>query len=126
MQSFLLFFIVVGIYLGQPVLLAWGWMRLFKRREPWRLVPTLSLIGFSLATASALLAISAAAYAYLVRSFPFHDPLLMRIYSWGMRLSLGGFLFGLAGVWRKGPLRWLAPVCAVGTLIFWVVAAWGE
>jgi hypothetical protein len=53
-------------------------------------------------------------------------PLLLRIFRWGGLLSLAGILFGICGVWRPGPLRWQAPVCGLGTLAFWLLAAEGE
>jgi hypothetical protein len=73
----------------------------------------------------AVLAASSVAYAQ-VHHFPFYDPLLLRIFRWGGLLSLAGILFGICGVWRPGPLRWQAPVCGLGTLAFWLLAAEGE
>jgi hypothetical protein len=85
----------------------------------------LSLSGFALATLSAILAVSSIAYAQVHR-FGFYDPSLMKIMRWGSMLSLAGFLFAVGGAWRKSPLRWHAPVCALGTFAFWVLAAEGE
>jgi hypothetical protein len=77
-------------------------------------------------TASGLLATSSVLYAHAIGGFPFYDPLLLRIYRWGALLSLSGTVFAFIGVWRPGPLRWHAPACAVGTLLFWFAAAMGE
>jgi len=41
-----------------------------------------SLAGFSLGTASAVLAVGTTVYARAVGGFPFYDPSLMRIYRW--------------------------------------------
>jgi hypothetical protein len=33
-------------------------------------------------------------------------------------LSLPGNVFDIGGVWRPRPVRWLAPVCPLRTLLF--------
>ncbi len=109
-----------------PVSLIWGWVR-WARRPKQKTVPAmLALSGFALATASGLLAISALIYAQLIGGFPYYDPRLLRIYRWGIQLSLIGVIFGLAGVWRSSALRWHAPLSAAGALLFWILAASGE
>ena len=40
--------------------------------------------------------------------------------------GLGAIVFGLGGVWRPSSLRWHAPVAAIGTLAFWIMAAEAE
>jgi len=104
----------------------WGWARWFRRTQPRTVPAILSLIGFTLATASGLLAVSSVLYAHAIGGFPFYDPRLLRVYRWGGLLSLSGLVFGIAGVWRPGPVRWLAPVCSFGTLLFWFASAMGE
>src|SRR5438477_12958241 len=115
-----------GFYAGLPGLLIWGWVRWFKRTHPRTLSSILSLVGLSLATASALLAIPSTVYAHAIGGFPYYDPRLLRIYRWGGLLSLSGIVFGFAGLWRPGPVRWLAPVCSLGTALFWFASAMGE
>jgi hypothetical protein len=61
-----------------------------------------------------------------VHHFGFYDPTLMRIEGWGMILSLVSIVLALFGLSGKSAVRWHAPVCAVGTLVFWVLAAAGE
>jgi len=112
--------------LGIPLLLIWGWIRWSKDRNPRTIPTTLSLVGFTLSSSSALLALLTALYARFIRSFPFYDPTLMKIYGYGSLLSVAGLLFGIAGVWRRGPLRWLAPACSIGMLAFWIIAMTGE
>ena len=124
-QSIVLVLFVVGIYLALPAAMIWG-VRLLKRTQPRTWPSVLSLLGFALATASGLLATASVLYAHSIGGFPFYDPLLLRIYRWGALLSLSGTVFALIGVWRPGPLRWHAPACAVGTLLFWFAAAMGE
>lgn len=124
--SVVLVLFVVGVYIALPAVMTWGWVRWWKRTQPRTPFSILSLIGFTLATASGLLAISAMLYARAVGGFPFYDPLLLRIYRWGALLSLSGIVFAVIGVWRPSPLRWHAPACAIGTLLFWFAAAMGE
>ena len=125
-ESVLVVVAAVGFYVGLPALMIWGWARWFSRTQPRTLPSILSLIGFTFATASGLLGVSSVLYAHVRGGFPYYDPLLMRIYGWGGMLSLSGIVFGIGGVWRPGPVRWLAPVCSVGTLLFWFASAMGE
>ncbi len=116
--------IIIGC-LVTPVALIRGWTG-WARQPMQRSVPAIpSLAGFVFATASAVLAGSSVAYAQ-VHHFPFYDPLLLRIFRWGGLLSLMGILFGIGGAWRPGPSRWQAPVCGLGMLAFWLLAAEGE
>lgn len=121
-QSILFAFLVAIVY-ALPVVFAWGWVRWVRRPQPRTLPALLSLVGFLLATTSGLLAISMLSYAHVIGGFPYYDPTLLRIYRWGTLLSLSGVLSGLIGLWQPGPLRWHAPACAVGTLLFWIAAA---
>jgi hypothetical protein len=110
-------------YLVSPIMLIWGWAR-WVGQPKLRAVPSiLSLIGFIVATASAMLAIMSVAYAHVIHGFPFYDPSLLRIFRWGFLLSVAGIVFGISGVWRRSSLRWHAPACALGTLAFWILAA---
>src|SRR2546422_11769129 len=117
---------VVGVYIALPAVMIWGWVRWWKRIQPRTPFSILSLIGFTLATASGLLAISSVLYAHAVGGFPFYDPLLLRIYRWGGLLSVSGIVFGISGIWRPSSLRWYAPAFAVGTFLFWFASAMGE
>lgn len=117
-ESPLLSLLGIGIYVALPALIIWGWVRWSKHTQPRTLLSILSLIGFTLATASGLLGVSSVLYAHAIGGFPFYDPLLLRIYAWGGMLSLSGIVFGIGGVWRPGPVRWLAPVCSLGTMLF--------
>jgi len=113
-------------YVLSPVMLTWGWVRWFRQPKLQTVTAILSLLGFILASASALLAVSAMAYSLMRGGFPFYDPLLMRIFGVGGLLSLGGLVFGVGGAWRASSLRWHAPVSAIATLAFWIAAAIGE
>jgi hypothetical protein len=118
--------VLVGIYLALPLTTIWGWIRWTSRSHLPGLSSILSLIGFALATASGILAISTLMYGRAIGGFQYYDPLLLRIYRLGALLSLIGILFSLSGAWRPGPLRWHAPICSAGMLLFWFVQAMGE
>jgi hypothetical protein len=79
----------------------------------------LSFAGFTLSTASALLAVASAIYGHFIGGFPYYDPRLLKIYFWGLIVSLAALLLGLTGVWRPSALRWHALICAFGTLVYW-------
>ena len=115
--------LVAAGYFVLPVALIWGWARWTHLAKPRTAASVLSLAGFVLATASALLAVSSIAYAQAIHGYRFYDPGVMRIFRWGFLLSLGAIVFGLGGVWRPSSLRWHAPVAAIGTLAFWLMAA---
>ena len=83
------------VYVALPAVLVAGWVRWARRIGTGRTWP--SLAGFSLGTASAALAIGAMVYARAVGGFPFYDPALLRIYRWGLLLSLAGLVFGAVG-----------------------------
>jgi len=100
-------------------------VRWFRRRDC-GIAAGFALLGLVFATASALLAVSSIVYAQATGGFPFYDPRLLRIYRWGFVLSLTGILFGICGLARKSSLRWQAPLCALGTLMFWISAAESE
>jgi len=112
-------------YLVSPILLIWGWVRWLRQPCLKTTGSILSMIGFFLATASALLAVSLVGYAQ-IHHFPYYDPLLLRLFRCGVFISLGGIVFGIGGVWRASPLRWHAPTCSLGMLTFWILAASGE
>ena len=118
-------------YILAPTMLIWGWIRwIMLRPRIWTISSTLSFIGFLLASASAFFAISMIAYA-LGSGFehtannPYYSPNYSLFFRWMQRgevLSVLAIAFTIGGVWRRGPLRWQAPACAVGTLAFWLIA----
>jgi uncharacterized membrane protein YgdD (TMEM256/DUF423 family) len=116
--------ILVGlaIYLVPPLIVAWAWARWATRPKLHSLTSNLSLLGLILATASAVLAILTIALAQ-VHDFPYYDPVLLRIFSWGALLSLVGIVLGIGGIWRPSSLRWYAPVSGLCMLVFWIVMA---
>jgi hypothetical protein len=125
-QNALLALYVGGAYVGLPASLIWGWVRWARRKKPQTAVSILSLIGFTLTTTAAVLALSSVIYAEAIGGFPFYDPRLITIYRWGGTLAFFGIVFGISGAWSRGPLRWHAPFCAAVMLMFWILAAFGE
>ena len=126
METAVFIIYAIVVYGAVPAIMIWGWIRWANRPQPRTLAPILTFVGFVLATLSALLAISTALYARFAGGFRYYDPTLMKIYGIGSLLSLAGLAAGLGGVWRSSAVRWHAPVCALGTLMFWVMAAASE
>jgi hypothetical protein len=118
--------VAMVFYFAMPAGFVWGWVKWATRKQTLAVAAFLSLVGFTFATASALLAASSVLYAQAMGGFAFYDPLLITIFRWGVLLSLSGTLFGLMGIWRPGPLRWFAPTCSIGILLFWLAAAMAE
>ena len=125
-ESIVVVLFFTGVYIALPAAMIWGWVRWARRTQAQTRSSILSLIGFGLATASALLAISSLLYSHAIGGFPFYDPLLLRIYRWGGLLSLTGIIFGICGAWQPSSLRWHAPGCAIGMFVFWSAMAMGE
>jgi hypothetical protein len=106
----------------------WGW-RAWMRKGALNLSlgVIFSLIGFSIATASAALEVGSGTYAqFRDGGFPFNDPTLLRIYFGGFWLALLGLACGLVGVGNKSPLRFKAPALSVVLLVLWMWQAMGE
>ena len=118
--------LMILAYVLAPVALIWGWVRWTRSPKLKSVTSILSLCGFVLSTCSALLAVAMFVYAHAIGGFPFYDPRQMRMIRLGTLLSLTGFLCALGGIWRRSPLRWHAPVSALGTLAFWVIVGEGE
>jgi len=118
--------VVVLILGGLAAWVAWGW-RSWTLRRPEQLSVGMkcSLAGFVLASVSAALEIGSGTYAQF-RSFPFEDPVLLRIYRWGFLLAFLGLVTGLFGVGKKTPLRWKTPALSTVLLLLWIGQVMGE
>ncbi|MBB5345271.1 hypothetical protein HDF10_003262 [Edaphobacter lichenicola] len=122
MQTIIFFVYAVSIYIALPMAFVIGWIRFGKVREPLNLTSVITLCGFVLGSSSALLAISSLYYGHF-HNFRYYDPSLLRIYRWGTLLSLLALILSIAGARRGNALRWYAPLCALGMLIFWLGTA---
>lgn len=126
MGPFFTFVIAAALFVMLPASFLRGWWRWARGAKTADLFPLLSLVGFSLATVSGLIAIAGIAYACAIGGFPFWDRRLLRIYRWGFLLSTGGLVCGLSGAWKANSVRWYAIACGLGMILFWFVAAMGE
>jgi len=114
--------VLILAYAGLPAGIVWGWMRWIREQRKATVAGILSLIGFAFATLAGLLAVGAVLFGG-PGSYAYYDPRLLRIFRSGLLLSLVGFGFGMCGVWRSNPLRWLSPSCAFGMFLFWLLMA---
>ena len=121
-------------YIVAPIMLFWGWVRwTIQRPRNWTIPSTSSFVGFVCASASALFAICVILYG-LNGGFvhtpggPTYSPnygLYSRCIAIGAALSALGLVAAIGGLWRKSQLRWHAPIAAIATLAFWLIAtAW--
>jgi|SRR5579863_4897832 len=125
-EEIVLVVFAVAVDVVLPAAIIAGWIRWVRSRAPETPFSLLSLLAFGLATGSGLLALISLIYAHAIGGFPYYDPRLLRFYRWGGILSDVGLVLGIIGCWRRNPLRWYAPLCALGMSVFWVAAAMGE
>jgi hypothetical protein len=125
-EEIVLVVFVITIYGALPAAIIAGWIRWVRWRTPGTRFSSLSLLAFGLATCSGLLALISLIYAHAIGGFPYYDRRLLRFYRWGGILADVGFVLGMLGCWRRNPLRWYAPLCALGMSVFWAAAAMGE
>ena len=118
---------VIVLLGGLVAWVLWGWKTWMRRRsEPRSASVVASVIGFSLASLSALLQIGTGIYALSFGGLPFMDPTLLRIYGIGLLLSTLGLISGLCGSFRNGPLRFKAPALSTFLLLLWLAQVAGE
>jgi hypothetical protein len=110
--------------LGCLVTMLVGWVQWFQEPRHSGVCPKLSFVGMFLTTATVFGLLAFAIYAVIfgVR-FSIHYDLLASIYKFFAPLCVLGFLFGLAGIWRRSPLRWYAPACAFFAACVWLIGA---
>ena len=108
---------VLGFF-GSPIFIVWGWARWLMRPKQWTIISIVSVTGFLLATLSAIIALFAIGHAGDVHYF---DPMMRGLFRVGVLISLIGIVLGLAGVWRRSPLRWHSPISSVSTLALWLM-----
>jgi hypothetical protein len=117
---------VIAVYAVLPAAIVVAWIRWVRGKAPETWLSRSSLLALGLATCSGLLAMISLVYAHAIGGFPYDDPRLLRFYRWGGVLADAGFVLGIIGCWGRNPVRWYAPLCALGMSVFWVAAAMGE
>jgi len=114
----------VFAYVVAPTAFVWGLISFVRHRhERWTPTAVLSASGF-------LIALFSAAVGLLLIFFTSngafenfaHMELFCRFIKYGGALSVLALLFAIAGIWKPHRLRWQAPVGALGTLAFWLIA----
>jgi hypothetical protein len=113
-------------YLCAPVALITGWIQWARRSRAKTAFSRFSFIGFSLGTASAIFAIGSILYGTAAGGFSHYASALMRIFDVGLLLSLAAFISAICGIWRRGLLRWHAPVLSLAMLLLWLSWIAGE
>lgn len=119
----------VVFYAGLPMFAIWGWAHWMRSGRPAASSPVLaklSLSGFAISSASALLALSTVLYARAAGGFGYYSPSLLRVYRVGLLMALAGTALSSAAVWRRSPLRWFALVLSLGMLAFWLISITSE
>ena len=121
MNSLIWKLLAVIIYGGLAAILIWGWIRWVRNSEPRSFFSICSLISFIFGTSSLFMAVGMVLYARSIGGFDFYDPFLMKIYAWGLLISLIGLIFAAIGVWRKNLLRFHSIALSVGMLAYWMI-----
>jgi hypothetical protein len=110
-------------YLAGPIALVWGWISFARRRrEEWNWMLMISFVGFLAASLSAVLGLAIILYPWNGAE---DDAVMKLFYRWialEAALSILGFALAVAGIWKPNRLRWQAPIGALGTLAFWLIA----
>jgi hypothetical protein len=114
---------LIAGYIAAPVLLISGWLRWHNKPHEPGFAAKLSLVGFSIGTASALLALGSIGWATACGEFGYYDPALMRIFAAGLMISVAGLLTSLGGLVRANPLRWHAPALCLTMATLWLMWA---
>jgi len=104
----------ITIWVSLPSGIIWSWVRWARAKKPRTIFSILSVIGLTLATAAALLALLPVVYE---RSFVFGFA-----QSFAPDIALSGVVFGLCGALRPNPLRWHGLGCATAMLLVWFVS----
>lgn len=89
-------------------------------KSPTSLAPVL---GFALASASAMLALWLLSYGFATGGFTLHNPLFATGFRTGIILSIGATLFAGIAFNLKHRLRWLILLFALAGLLFWSALA---
>lgn len=117
MQALLL----IAGYVGVPTVLIVGWTQWLRRPNQPSVLAKVSLAGFLLGTASALLALGSIVYAIFSGGFAYYAPAVLRIYGLGVLLATGGLVLAGIGIFSRSTVRWYALALSFGMLILWLM-----
>lgn len=117
---------LIFIFICWPFIIIYGWVRWISRDLVEAARARISMAGHSLATLAFVLALASVLFSFTIGGFQYWDGSLIKLYKWGILLSLAGLLLGGIGMFRPGPLRWLAPLGSLSSLLFWLGASLGE
>ena len=120
------FIITTAILFGVPALFIWGWIRWFTSEKPNTLLSYLSFAGFTFASISVSVFVGTIIYGSISGGFQPYAPGLLRMFRVGTLLSLTALALGVVGTFKPSAVRWHAPLCGLGTLLFWIFAAASE
>jgi hypothetical protein len=115
----------VFAYIVGPTALVWGLVSFVRRRhEKWTPTSFFSVSGFLIAFLSAVVGLLLI-FCGLSGAFEnlAHMEIYYRFIKYGGVLSILALLFAIGGIWKPHRLRWQAPISALGTLAFWIIAA---
>jgi len=119
---YVLLVLLVVAYIAVPVLLISGWVT-WARHPDATPSSALPLISLAISAASGLLAAGTVIHATTMGGFRFYDPTLMRIFRWGLLLSLIASALSLAGIRKPSALRWHAIGSSLGMFLMWFIWA---
>jgi hypothetical protein len=117
---------LIFMFVVWPIAVVYGWFRWTRADHERSLLPKLSFAGHAFATFSFVLAIGSVLAADKLGGLRSWDPTLLKFYRVGSMLSLVGLLLAITGAWRASPLRWPAPLAALGAMLFWFASASAE
>ena len=107
----------IGLLLG---LVVWGWARWFNGERTRNVYRTISTIGLSLSTISALMIIASIFYLRNAGLLVLFDSFLFRLSSCGAVLSVSGTILSMIGLRQQSPFRWNALFSGIITLAYWI------
>ena len=114
-----IFFLIIAI--GWPITIALGLLRITRTGWPKELLPKFSFVAHVLVTLSFAAFLFFAAFLHFSSSFDESSPKARTMFLWLFRLSIFATAAAIVGAFRKGPLRWLAPLASFCSIFPWFI-----